>query len=106
MAEPSKEPVKATEPTKVVEPVKPVEVKLDWPAAELYLKAVKDKVFEYKGKVGYNPFVWWRDNNGLEIEDLIEEGVKTPALHAKIMALKFSEPTVTQPGFVPTPDKR
>ena len=109
-------PVAATKPVEIPKVVEtpvvkpqvsqvPVTPKLDWVAAETYLKAVKDKVFEYKGKVGYNPFVWWRDNNGAELEEGLLKN-KTPDLHRAIMALKFSEPTVTQPGFVPTPDKR
>lgn len=88
------------EPTKQPEPVK-----LDWPGAEAYLKQVKDKIFSYTGQLGMNPYIWWRDNDGPEIEKALAENSRDPGLHSKIMSLRFSEPKVTQKGFTPTKDK-
>lgn len=90
----------------MAEPTKPAEpVKLDWPGAEAYLKSIKDKIFSYTGQLGMNPYIWWRDNGGLEIEDALKKNSRDPGLHAKIMSLRFSEPKVNQEGFTPTKDK-
>lgn len=70
------------------------QVVLDWKVAEEYLKTIEDKVMSYKGKEGYNPFVWLRDKGVNKIREKLNKGVKLPEIHQAIMSLKFSTPWV------------
>lgn len=41
--------------------------------AEEHVKEVKSNVLKYTGKVGYNPFVWLRDNNFSLAETILKD---------------------------------
>ena len=79
-------------PKPVEQPVK--EAILDWKAAETHLAELKKKIFEYEGKAGHNPHIWWKEKGALDSEKRLAKGLKTPDVYHGIMALKFSVPTI------------
>jgi hypothetical protein len=76
----------------------------DWAAATKHLAAVKAKVFEYAGKPGMNPYLWWDKVQGSTLEKAVEN--KVDSLYKEVLALKFEEPKAPSLGVKlrkPTP---
>lgn len=75
-------------------PAKP----LDWAAAEKHLTAIKNKVFEYSGKAGHNPYMWWDKNVGQLEAVFSNEKSKTVINYDLIMKVKFEVPVAPTLG--------
>lgn len=56
-----------------------------------YFKELKARVFDFAGKTGYNPYLWWA-RHGADLENRIKIGENNPGLIIEIMSLRFSEP--------------
>ena len=79
---------------------------IDWSKVQAHLDAIKKKIFEYEGKAGHNPFMWWAANaQDLETQLGVSTS-KTQDLANKILALKFEVPKAPELGVnlrKPTP---
>ena len=65
--------------------------------AETFFKKVQDHIMGFRGKKGYNPFLWWR----CHVLDLDKEYKKAKLTHKvtrelvdKIIAIKIEDPIV------------
>jgi len=71
---------------------------IDWSKVQAHLDAIKKKIFEYEGKAGHNPFMWWAAN-AQELETKLGVSTsKTKELADKILALKFEVPKAPELG--------
>lgn len=87
-------------------PITPPAKSIDWAAAEKHLAAIKAKIFEYAGKAGHNPYMWWDKNVGNLVDVFSDEKRKTQINYDKIMSIKFEVPTAPVMGVSlrrPTP---
>ncbi len=87
-------------------PTPPANKPLDWGAAEKHLTAIKNKVFEYAGKSGHNPYMWWEKNVGQLEAVFTNEKQKTAINYDLIMKVKFEVPVAPKLGVnlrKPTP---
>lgn len=70
---------------------------LDWNKAAAHLDAVKKKIFEYEGKQGHNPYMWWAQH-GAELEKQVGTSTRNKITYDLVMALKFEVPKVPDMG--------
>ncbi len=87
-------------------PTTPAPKVLNWAEAEKHLATVKNKIFEFAGKSGHNPYMWWA-KHGEPLEGIFaDDKRKTDVNHAKVMALAFEVPKAPDLGVSlrkPTP---
>lgn len=81
----------AGQTTSVSESVEVKQEKLDWRQAEKRFDEVEKYQMTFKGKAGYNPFIWLRDNV-LPLRTQYQKGIRTAELHKAILDLTFVEP--------------
>lgn len=72
-------------------------VTLDWNKATEHLSSIKKKIFEYEGKQGHNPYMWWAEH-GATLETKMSTSTRDGMLYANVMSLKFEVPKAPDMG--------